>query len=68
MAARTIRTFTRAKLATPRCNTCAPRKTTPAASMSPERTKNVSIACFALYFSSGLVGSQSICLAVFITE
>jgi hypothetical protein len=36
--------------------------------MSPVRTKNVSIACLALYFSSRLVGSQSICFAVFITE
>ena len=40
----------------------------PAASMSPARTKNVSIACLALYFSSRLVGSQIICFAVFITE
>ena len=30
--------------------------------------EEVSIACLALYFSSRLVGSQIICLAVFITE
>jgi len=36
--------------------------------MSPLRTKNVSMACLALYFSSRLVGSQSICLPVLLTE
>jgi hypothetical protein len=39
-----------------------------AASASPARTKNVSIAAFPLYFISRVVGSQSTCAAVFCSE
>ena len=45
-----------------------PMKTTTAAARSPIRTKKLSTACFALYFSSRDVGSHSNCLAVFMTE
>ena len=45
-----------------------PAKTTKAAARSPRRTKKLSTACLALYFSSRVVGSHSSCLAVFITE
>ena len=36
--------------------------------MSPSRTKKLSTACLALYFSSRDVGSHSSCLAVFMIE
>ena len=48
--------------------TAVPTNTVTAWSRSPTRTKKVSVACLALYFSSRVVGSQSIALAVFMIE
>ena len=59
---------TSAKRATVSLKTAVPRNTMAADSRSPLRTKNVSMACFALYFSSLDVGSQSSWRAVFMIE
>jgi len=61
-------TLTAANCSTLRFITFTPAKTTNAETRSPPRTKNVSIACFALYLSSRLVGSQRSWRAVFISE
>ena len=45
-----------------------PMATSPAERVSPKRTKNMSIAAFALYFASRLVGKNSTCLSVFCSE
>jgi hypothetical protein len=45
-----------------------PAKTSPAEATSPKRTKNVSIACFALYLASRLVGRNSAWRAVLLSE
>jgi hypothetical protein len=45
-----------------------PANTAAAERTSPLRTKNVSIACLALYFSSRDVGSHNSCRAVFMIE
>src|SRR5687768_371315 len=47
---------------------CVPPNTRPAARTSPKRTKNVSIAAFALYLASALVGSHSIWRTVLWSE
>ena len=65
---RTRKRFAAPKLAMLAPAHVVPAYTTPAASTSPARTKNVSMACLALYFSSRAVGSQSICLPVFMSE
>ena len=64
-----IRTrFATAKPLAPSPSQVVPANTSTAASRSPVRTKNVSMACLALYFSSRLVGSHTSCRAVFMTE
>jgi len=61
-------TFAQATPMGPRASQAVKAKTRPAETRSPSLTKKPSMACLAWYFSLRLVGSQSICLPVFMTE
>jgi hypothetical protein len=62
-----IATLTAAKVDTVKASR-SPAKTIAAWPTSPARTKNESIACFALYLASRLVVSYSACRAVLPSE
>ena len=59
-----IKIFTSAKALILKANVTPP-KTSTAAKTSPKRTKKVSIAAFALYLTSRLVGRNNVCRTVF---
>ena len=60
-------TLTAAKAGTAKASV-SPTRTTSAERTSPARQKNESTACLALYLASRLVGSQSACLTVLLSE
>src|SRR6185295_19053225 len=61
---RTNTALTIAKFRGENASQVVPANTSPADATSPKRTKNVSTACFALYFASRLVGRNSAWRAV----